>query len=234
MTQEGETPGAAGLLEAYRERIYRYVLRMVRNAADAEDLTQETFVRAHLRLDSLRDPQALQGWLYRIATHVCVDHLRRRRPDASIDEEGGSEQAVGAASVGAEFPREIEQREMSACVQRYLDFLPDTYRAVILLHDAHALTAPEIAALLGASVGSVKIRLHRARRRLQRLLDEACAFSSDDRGVLVCTPQAPTLVPITRPTLVPITRPGRLASSDIAGATRAAPSAVAARHRRRG
>ena len=78
---------------------------------------------------------------------------------------------------------------MSACVQRYLDDLSDSYRAVILLHDLHSLSAKQIAELLGVRVGTVKIRLHRARRRLEKALEAACAFSHDERGVLVCQPK---------------------------------------------
>ncbi len=79
-----------------------------------------------------------------------------------------------------------ERHETGVCVQRCLDFLSDDYRAVILLHEAHGLTAPEIAGLLGESVGSVKIRLHRARRRLQEVMQIGCAISEQRSGVPCC------------------------------------------------
>src|SRR5450759_2400729 len=78
---------AGELFTAYRDRIRRYILGMVRDPAEAEDLTQETFLRAHRRLYLLRHPEAVGGWLYRIATHVCLDRLRQRKPQDSIDEE---------------------------------------------------------------------------------------------------------------------------------------------------
>jgi RNA polymerase sigma-70 factor (ECF subfamily) len=71
-------------------------------------------------------------------------------------------------------------------VQRYLAGLSYPYRAVILLHDTQGLTNPQIAEMLDVSLATVKIRLHRARKRLREALGEACSFSSDDRGVLVC------------------------------------------------
>ncbi len=80
---------------------------------------------------------------------------------------------------------------MSACVQDYLAELSDSYRAVILLHDAEGLTNPEIAEMLGVSVATVKIRLHRARAKLRAALARACSFSTDERGVLVCDPKSP-------------------------------------------
>ncbi len=82
-----------------------------------------------------------------------------------------------------------ERAETSACVQRCLDYLPDSYRAVILLYEAHSLTVPEIAELLGVTVGTVKIRLHRARRRLQEIMDIGCAVSSSRRGLPCCEPK---------------------------------------------
>jgi len=75
------------------------------------------------------------------------------------------------------------------CVQRCLDFLSDRYRAVILLHEAHSLTAVEIAALLGESVGTIKIRLHRARHRLQEIMQIGCSVSQSATGVPCCEPK---------------------------------------------
>jgi RNA polymerase sigma-70 factor (ECF subfamily) len=78
---------------------------------------------------------------------------------------------------------------MSACVQRYVVNLSDTYRAAILLHDCHGLSGPEIAAVLDVPLPTVKIRLHRARERLRAALESGCTFSCDERGVLVCEPK---------------------------------------------
>jgi len=83
-----------------------------------------------------------------------------------------------------------ERKETSACVQQCLDFLPDNYRAVILLHEAHSLTAAEIAGLLRVTVTTVKIRLHRARRKLQKIMDYGCAISKDRKGNPVCEPKS--------------------------------------------
>ena len=84
----------------------------------------------------------------------------------------------------------MEQSEMSACVQKYMAGLPDSYRAVILLHDAEGLTNPEIAEMLGISLATVKIRIHRAREKLRVALGQACSFSADERGVVVCEPKS--------------------------------------------
>ena len=184
------TVDAGVLFETYHDRIYRYVLGMVKSPAEAEDLTQDTFLRAYRYGDSLRDPEAVRGWLYRIATHVCLDRLRQRKPLISLDSEEGEARVRPPVS---EFPSPLEvseRRETSACVQRCLDFLPDKYRAVILLHEAHSLTAREIADLLGVTLTTVKIRLHRAHRHLQQVMERGCAVSNDNRGVPSCHPKS--------------------------------------------
>ncbi len=83
----------------------------------------------------------------------------------------------------------MERQETSACIQHCLDFLSDGYRAVILLHEAHGLTAAEIAALLGENLGTIKIRLHRARRKLQEVMQIGCAVSEKRNGVPCCEPK---------------------------------------------
>lgn len=190
MLPAGEAIDAGQLFDVYHDRIYRYVLRIVKNPAEAEDLTQDTFLRAYRGHESLRDPQAVRGWLYRIATHACLDRLRQRKPQVSIDSEEGADRVNAVVTKSPSVLEITERKETSACVQRCLDFLPDSYRAVILLHEAHSLTAAEIAELLGVTVTTVKIRLHRARRKLQRIMEYGCAVSKDSRGLPVCQPKS--------------------------------------------
>lgn len=196
---EEETKGAelsaADLFTSHRARIRRYILHMVHDPAEADDLTQDVFLQAHRRLGSLRDPDAAVSWLYRIATHVCYDRFRqwshRPRPAAFDVARPGR---ARPATLGADEPmldQVIEQSDMSACVRGYLDDLAHEYRTVILLHDMEGLTNPEIAEMLGISLEVVKIRVHRARRKLQAVLGAHCVFTRDDRGVFVCEP-APT------------------------------------------
>jgi RNA polymerase sigma-70 factor (ECF subfamily) len=187
-------------LASHREAIYRYVLGIVRDRATAEDLTQETLLRAHGKLPTLQDPSRLPSWLYRIATNICRDRFRRasyrNRPE-SLDEKGDGDSESSdvreAVDTGPRLDKLMEQKEMSSCVQSYLAGLSDSYRAVILLHDAEGLTNPEIAEMLEVSLATVKIRLHRAREKLRAALAEACSFSTDERGVVVCEPKLLTI-----------------------------------------
>jgi RNA polymerase sigma-70 factor (ECF subfamily) len=183
------TEEASALFSTYRDRIYRYLLTLVHNPSEAEDLTQDTFLRAYSHHDCLRDPSAVRGWLYRIATRVCLDRLRKRVAQVSLDGEEGASTIDSLPSQSPSALEMAEREETGACVQRCLDFLSDSYRAVILLHEAHSLTAAEIAELLGESVGTIKIRLHRARRRLQEIMRIGCAVSQSGNGVPCCEPK---------------------------------------------
>ena len=188
-THSGSAPDASTLFEKYYDRIYRYVLSLVHDSVEAEDLTQETFLRAYRQRDSLREAGALVAWLYRIATHVSLDRLRQRARRMPRESETDVTEVELPDSNAPSLQQNIEQEEMSACVQQYLADLPDNYRAVILLHDMHGLTGPEIAETLDLPLATVKIRLHRARQRLQAALDAGCKFSHDERNVLVCEPK---------------------------------------------
>ncbi len=166
-------------------RILKYVGSMVHDPVEAQDLAQETFLRAHRSREALRDEGATLTWLYRIATHVCLDRLRQRARRSPL-EWGTPVEEMDLADAGPPLQQVIEQSEMSACVQDYLAGLSDSYRAALLLHDLHELTAAQIAELLGISVATAKIRLHRARLKLRAALEAGCFFSRDERDVLVC------------------------------------------------
>lgn len=176
--------------EQFRSRLTRYIRHIVRDPGEAEDLAQETLLRAHLQQGSLRDSQALEHWLFKTATHVSIDRLRQRagtvrhHVDSPVEDLPLSDPARPSPFLI------VQQDEMSACVQRFLADLPDAYKAVLLLHDADRFTAAEIGALLHLPLTTVKMRLHRARERMQAVLKNACEFNRDERGVFICEPKA--------------------------------------------
>lgn len=180
---------ALGDVERYRAAVTRYIRYLVRNAADAEDLAQETFLRAHGQRATLRDPAALESWLYQIATHVSIDRMRQRAKSVQRQVSESVEELPLADQRRPSPLTIIQQEQMSGCVQRYVSELPDPYKAVLLLHDADGLTSEEVSHLLNLPLTTVKMRLHRARRRLQAALDQACDFGRDERGVFVCEPR---------------------------------------------
>jgi len=182
---------AGALFETYRDRIHRYVLHLVRDAAEAEDLAQETFLRAHRSRETLRDQGAVCGWLYRIATRVCLDRLRQRKPQVSLSGREGDDSVNSIAAVSPSALEDAEHKETSECVQRCLQFLPDHYRAVVLMHEVYSLTAAEIASLTGANLSAIKMRLHRARRMLEMVMECGCAVSNDACGLPTCSLKTP-------------------------------------------
>lgn len=183
----------AEVVRDHRSRIYRYLLSMARDPDTAEDLTQETFLRTLRGLGALRDRAALVSWLDRVATNVFLDWVRAegRRRLAYTDGQGDAGLIAEIPDPGMRADRRVEQAQMSQCVRGFVDELPDDYRAVILLHDAYGLSSHEIAEILGVSVATAKIRIHRGRARLRTALQEACEFEPDDRGVTVCNPASP-------------------------------------------
>ncbi len=185
----GGSASAPGEFEIYRAAITRYIQYLIRDAAEAEDLAQEAFVRAHRQRASLRDPAALESWLYQIATHVSIDRMRQRAKIAERQVGEPVEDLPIADSTRPSPLTVIQQEEMSVCVQRYVATLPDSYKAVLLLCDADGLSAPETAELLHLPLTTVKMRLHRARKKMQAALDNACEFKRDDRGVFICEPK---------------------------------------------
>lgn len=190
----GEAIDSSAVAERYRASIYRYILRLVVDPARADDLTQETFLRVHQRLSGLKDPAALEAWLYRIATNLCYDRFRQREhrsPPLSLTSLRGEGDRTLPDEVALRPDQLLEQGDMSDCVLRFLRDLPDSQREVLLLHDLQGFSGPEIARRLGVSLPNVKIRLHRARVRLRAALSEGCDFTRDERGVFVCEPRHP-------------------------------------------
>jgi len=191
MAQVEETVASIAVpsLEAQRARIYRYIRSMVRDSSEADDLTQKTFLRAYVGRATLRDPEAVLGWLYLITIRVTLDRIRQKTRNEPREYSGEFDALNLADTSSPPALKVIEQREMSACVHDYINKLADGYRAVILLHDLHELTAQQIADTLNLPVATVKIRIHRARRRLQAELRAGCDLLRNEVGDLICEPK---------------------------------------------
>ena len=187
MTQDLKTA-----LEKERPALVGYIRGIVRNAGVAEDLTQEAMLRAYLGISELRDRARFTPWLYRIATNVCRDYFRKQKRINEQAHDGSDaliEPQVLRDENAPQLNKVIECAEMGECVRQYFDELPNSYRVVIILHDLEEMTNPEIADMLCISVDAAKVRLHRARKRLRIILENACNFYTDERGILVCEPK---------------------------------------------
>ena len=122
------------------------------------------------------------------ANHVpCFEHYYKKAESLNLTTEEIQE-AVDLALGYMGIQKEMEQRQMGECIQDKINFLPEPLRAVIILFDTMDLSHQEIAESLGIAVGNVKVRLHRARKKLKAILEEACTFDVDERNVMVCEP----------------------------------------------
>jgi RNA polymerase sigma factor (sigma-70 family) len=156
------------LVERHGPRLVALARRLLRDDAEAEDVTQEALLQAYLGLDRLREPERFSSWAYGIVLNLAKMRLRSRRDGAFplADPAGG--RSVPAGLVHEPSPEEVvETREVWARVQRAVDVLPAEQRRAVLLHYVDGLSCEEIAALLGEPTGTVRVRLHRARARLR-------------------------------------------------------------------
>ena len=165
--------------ETFRPRIHRYLTRLV-GEPEAEDLTQEVFVKVSQALDNFRGESKLSTWLYRIATNAAIDKMRTLsfRQDAqtsSLDDSNETEDKDVWVEEETPSPEQrLMWNEMYECYGNFVEDLPANYRTVVVLGEIEGLTNNEIAEILGLSLDVVKIRLHRGRARLLEELKTHC------------------------------------------------------------
>jgi RNA polymerase sigma-70 factor (ECF subfamily) len=168
----GDQAAFAALVGCYAKPVHHLCLRMLGDAGDAEDAAQETFLRAYLQIRTFDPTRSFKTWLMSIASHYCIDRLRRKRTTLlSLDDEP-LVQVLGLHSP-LRSPEEMAViSEQARRVQRALTRLPAETRAVVTLRYWGEYTCEEIAETTGASVNAVKSRLHRARTALAGLLGQ--------------------------------------------------------------
>lgn len=166
------------LVARYGQRVYTMAYRMAGNDADAKDLAQEAFLRVFRALRSIDPSAQLDSWLYRIVTNLFIDMLRRRPRarveslDAPVTTRSGGEVVREIADDRGNPEADVVDRQMAADVQQALLALHPDLRAVVVLSDIEGYAYEEIAEALGIPVGTVKSRLHRARKTLQARLSQ--------------------------------------------------------------
>ena len=156
------------LVTTYQHRIFGVALRMLGNRAEAEDVAQETFLRAHRGLGEFRGEARLGTWLYAIASRLCLDRLASgvRRHERSDDLALAQAPAEGTDAAGA-----LERGELEAALREAVAALPEDRRIVVVLRDLEGLNYEEIAEVLGLPLNPVRSRLHRARQDLKAKLE---------------------------------------------------------------
>jgi len=184
------------IFTTFQPKILRYLSRML-DRNEAEDLTQEVFVKVDKALNKFRGEAQLATWIYRIATNAALDRQRsssfKQQDRECVPNDSTSESVVEAADKNVwtgEKKQDVDQRlirqEMNSCIREYIDDLPEDYRSVMVLSEVEGFKNREIAEILEVSLDMVKIRLHRARTKLKESLSCHCNFYLDERSELAC------------------------------------------------
>ena len=171
----GDEAAFREVVDACRDRILTVITRVAGSGADAEDLAQETFLKAYRALRSYDPRWKLQSWLLKIAHNATIDHLRRQRLDTTALETPAEDGTVSlldrlADPQARNAEQEARDRNLARDVQAALSTLDPAYRELLLLRFEEGLAYQDIAEVTGLPLGTVKVRLHRGRKRLADLL----------------------------------------------------------------
>jgi RNA polymerase sigma-70 factor, ECF subfamily len=179
----GLSADSADVYAEFHRRLHAFVSRRVRNAADAEDIVQDTFLRIHRHLAQVRAVDRLAAWVFQVARSALVDHFRRQRPPSDAMSEDHESSAMPDAARSAESPSDFA--ELAACLAPMIESLPPADREAIDLSEIKGLTQREASTRVGVTLSGMKSRVQRARRKLKEMLLDCCRIELDRRGGIV-------------------------------------------------
>ena len=172
---KGDQNAYADIVNLYQHKLYQICYRMLGNKQEAEDIAQEAFVRAYINLHSYDQKRKFSTWIYRIATNLCIDRIRKKKPDYYLDAEvAGTDGLDMYSQIAADekLPEDVvAQMELQERIQYEISRLPDKYRSVIVLKYIEELSLHEISEILDMPLGTVKTRIHRGREALRKQLN---------------------------------------------------------------
>ncbi len=166
----GDQQAYAGLVERYQAYVFTLALRMVKNREEAEELSQDVFIKAYKYLADFRGESRFSTWLYTIVHNTCLSFLRKKKPDTrSLDEEHNFNLADNReTSFRADL---VEQKSRQAMVNQAISQLGADDAGIITLFYKSEQSLEEIARILGIEINTAKVRLHRARQRLKEVME---------------------------------------------------------------
>ncbi|KOP78755.1 RNA polymerase sigma factor SigW [Cytobacillus praedii] len=171
---KGDQDAYAEVVEIYGEKVFQICYRMLGNRHEAEDIAQEAFLRAYVNIHSFNINLKFSSWLYRIATNLCIDRIRKKKPDYYLDAEvAGTDGLTMYSQIASDtsLPEDdVESLELQETIQREISKLPEKYRTVIVLKYIEELSLNEISKILDLPLGTVKTRIHRGREALRNQL----------------------------------------------------------------
>ena len=186
--QERDPAAFDEIVARYKQKIYGYICRMIGDTDEAEDVTQDVFVKMYVAIPTFRSEASISTWLFRIAGNLCIDRFRKRQRrqsafggdmlslDAGLDSGAGRSDGSEVASVidvpdmRSEPQSNLDQVEMDAKITEALGMLPEKLRAAIILHDIEGMEYEQIAQIEQCPLGTVKSRLFNARMQMRKIL----------------------------------------------------------------
>lgn len=170
--QAGDMACYDELVARFKDRLYGFILRMVRNGQTSEDLLQETFLRLYVHRMSYRTIARFSTWIYTIAANLVRSHMRKQNkmPFTDLESDRDDEKPRELPDRNRPVDEEVAGRMTVEAIREAMDSLPVEFREVIILREIEELSYEEIVQVLGVPLGTVKSRVNRARGRLKELL----------------------------------------------------------------
>ena len=172
--KKGDQSAFEDVVFLFQNKIYQHCFRMLGNRHEAEDTAQEAFIRAYVNIDSFDERRKFSTWLYRIATNLTIDRIRKRKPDYYLDAEVKGTDGLNMYSQLPDEQRlpgeEVENMELQRYIHHEIAELPPKYRSIIILRYLEDFSLKEISDILDIPLGTVKTRIHRGREALRKKL----------------------------------------------------------------
>lgn len=172
---KGDQRAFAELVGLYQDKLFHMAYRMLYNRQEAEDVVQETFLRVYKNLERYDESLKFSTWIYRIATNLCIDRLRKRKPSYSLDAESTDHEGLDGYSMIPSDDRTPESELLLSETQRIIhdsiDSLPPKYKTIMMLRYIQEMSLQEIGDVLDMPVTTIKTRVHRGREFLRKKLE---------------------------------------------------------------
>lgn len=177
--KDGDIDAFEDIIKKYEKKIFSLIYNMLRNENEIEDIAQEVFIKVYKNLDKFHGDSSLYTWIYKIATNLCLDQIKKRKDIIYMDEK----LRVNDDEVEIQIPSDektqdelYEQKELKQKLEKCIEKLPEKQRAMIVLRDIKGLAYDEIAEILELKLGTVKSQINRARLKLKELLEKDGTF----------------------------------------------------------
>lgn len=185
LSQKGDIEAFEMLMEKYQKKVFNIALKLLGNHDDANEVTQEVFIRIFKSMGSFKGESQISTWIYRIATNACLDELRKRKNKwiMSLDEEYHKENGDYIIQVEDDKPTPdvlLEQKTLKSAVNNAIAKLSEKYKLIIVLRDIQGFSYEEISDIVKTPVGTVKSRINRARLQLKEILLKEKELFSDN------------------------------------------------------